>query len=442
MELCVVGTGYVGLVAGACFADLGHHVVCVDSDPQKLAILEAGGVPIHEPGLSDVIHRVRAAKRLRYTGDLAAAIASSDVLFIAVGTPSSADGSADLSGVFAVAEAAARALRKPTTAVIKSTVPPGTADRVRERMRAVTGHLLDVVSNPEFLAEGTAVDDFTRPDRIVIGAQTAEAHAVMDRIYAPLVRTGRPILHMDNRSAEMAKYAANTMLAARITLMNEIANVCDTIGADVEMVRRVVAGDQRLGSRFLFPGCGYGGSCFPKDVQALHVVGHDRGLPMHLTAAVHLVNEAQKTRLGAKLVELMGEDWTGRRVAVWGLAFKPRTDDVREAPALVFIAEALRRGAEIVAFDPEAADQARRVLGDQVHYAPTAMDAVDGADALVIPTDWNEFRSPDFAAMAERMRGRRIVDGRNLYDPREVAAAGFRYRSMGRPEAVIEGATL
>ncbi len=434
MELCVVGTGYVGLVAGACLADLGHHVTAVDSDEKKVERLSAGECPIHEPGLLEVLHRVREGRRLSFTTNLAAAVAKADVAFIAVGTPSSRDGSADLSGVTAVFDETIAALARPTIVVVKSTVPPGTADALRERASGRTTHLVDVVSNPEFLAEGTAVDDFTRPDRIVVGTRSAAAQAAMDRIYAPLVRTGRPLLHMDNRSAEMAKYAANAMLAARITLMNEIANLCDGFGADVEMVRRVVGGDQRLGSRYLFPGCGYGGSCFPKDVQALAYLGRTHDVPMRMTNAVHEVNEAQKELLGEKTVQLLGADWTGLHLAVWGLAFKSRTDDVRDAPSLVFIAEALRRGATVAAYDPEAIGQARAVLGEAIRYAPDSLTCVDGADALIIPTDWNEFRSPDFAELSRRMRSHNIVDGRNLFDPKEVAQAGFRYRCIGRPE--------
>jgi UDPglucose 6-dehydrogenase len=296
-----------------------------------------------------------------------------------------------------------------------------------------TAHRFDVVSNPEFLAEGSAVADFMRPDRIVVGYAHAESGAIMDRIYAPLVRTGRPILHMDNRSAEMAKYAANAMLAARITFMNEIANLCDALGADVERVRKVVGSDQRLGSRYLFPGCGYGGSYFPKDVQALTHFGEAAGVRLRIAPAVHEANERQKAVLARKLAEELGEDWGGRKVAVWGLAFKPRTDDIREAPSLVFIDEALRRGASVVVYDPEAMDQARSLLGATVAYAVDALSALDQADAVVIPTEWNEFRSPDFAEMSSRMRGNVIVDGRNLYDPPEVAEAGFRYRSIGRP---------
>jgi UDPglucose 6-dehydrogenase len=434
VELCVVGTGYVGLVAGACLADLGHHVVAVDSDPRKLARLEAGECPIHEPGLPDVLHRVRAHGRLVFTQDLKSALARSAVVFIAVGTPSADDGSADLRSVEAVFDEAVGLLTHPTTVIVKSTVPPGTADALRARAAGRTDQLVDVVSNPEFLAEGTAVDDFTRPDRIVIGAKTDAAHATMDRIYAPLVRTGRPLLHMDNRSAELAKYAANAMLAARVTMMNELANLSDALGADIEMVRRVVGSDQRLGARYLFPGCGYGGSCFPKDIQALMHLGRALDVPTQLTEAVHDVNERQKALLARKLSELVGPDWSGRHLAVWGLAFKSRTDDVRDAPSLVFIAEALRRGATVTAYDPEAIAQTRAILGGAIAYATDSLACLDGADALVIPTDWNEFRSPDFAEMGRRLRGRNIVDGRNLFDPQEVANAGFRYRCIGRPE--------
>jgi UDPglucose 6-dehydrogenase len=440
MELCVVGTGYVGLVAGACLADFGHHVVCVDKDPAKLAILRSGRIPIFEPGLEEVVHRSRVAGRLEFTDDLDAAVDRAEVVFIAVGTPPAPDGSADLGGVMAVAEAVGAAMAHPTTVVIKSTVPVGTADEVRRRVGLRARFPYDVVSNPEFLAEGTAVEDFCKPDRIVVGYLDPASAQVMDRLYAPLVRTGRPILHMDNRSAEMSKYASNAMLAARITFMNEVANLCEAVGADVEMVRRVVAGDQRLGSRYLFPGCGYGGSCFPKDVQALIATAGRVDYPFRMGRAVHDVNEVQKRVLGRKLVAVLGEDLTGLTIAVWGLAFKSRTDDVREAPAIVFIEDALARGAKIVAYDPEAMDQARRELGDLVTYAPDPMTALVGVDALVIPTDWNEFRSPDFGAMRRAMRGHLIIDGRNLYNPDEIVAAGFHYHCIGRPPRSPAGA--
>jgi UDPglucose 6-dehydrogenase len=440
MDLCVVGTGYVGLVVGACLADFGHHVTCVDSNAAKVAHLESGGIPIFEPGLDDVVDRNRERGRLKFTTDLAAAVAGADVHFIAVGTPSSDDGSADLSGVFAVAAAIGRNLVRRGTIVTKSTVPVGTADKVRAIVAESTTQPFDVVSNPEFLAEGTAVDDFTRPDRIVVGYGDPASGPVMDRLYAPLVRTGRPIHHMDNRSAEMSKYASNAMLATRITFMNELANLCERVGADIDAVRRVVGGDSRIGSRFLFPGCGYGGSCFPKDVQALAFTAQEADFPLRIVSMVHQVNEDQKKVLAAKLRAVLGDDWSGRRVAVWGLAFKPRTDDVREAPALVFAEEALARGAEVVAFDPEAMDQTREHLGDRIGYADDALTAIDGADALVIPTDWNAFRSPDFDEVRERMRGRVIIDGRNLYDPKEMAELGFVYHCIGRPHvAPVEG---
>jgi len=433
VELCVVGTGYVGLVLGPSLADLGHRVVCVDKDADKIRQLEEGQVPIYEPGLDEVIARGRQVGRLSFSTDLAQAVAKSEVVFIAVGTPPSPDGSADLSGVFAVADEIGRHMSRPTTTVIKSTVPVGTADRVRERMAPLARHAFDVVSNPEFLAEGTAVDDFARPDRIVVGYKDPASRQVMDRLYAPLVRTGRPILHMDNRSAEMSKYAANAMLATRITFMNDIANLCEAAEADVDMVRRVVGSDTRIGPRFLFPGCGYGGSCFPKDVTALSQTGEQFGVRLEVVHAVNQVNERQKLVLGKKLVGEWGPDWSGKRIAVWGLAFKPRTDDVREAPSLVFIEEALSRGASVMAYDPEAVDQTKKILGHRVAYARDPMSALHGAEVLVIPTDWNEFRSPDFRVMAELMKGRLIIDGRNLYDPEEVVAAGFSYRCIGRP---------
>ena len=433
MDLCVVGTGYVGLVVGACLADFGHRVVCVDKDESKIRIIEDGGLPIFEPGLDEVVARNRSAGRLSFTTDLGAAVRAAEVHFIAVGTPPAEDGSADLSGVLAVASAIGSHLDRPGIVVIKSTVPVGTADQVRARIRENTDQDFDVVSNPEFLAEGTAVQDFCKPDRIVVGYANPGSGETMDRMYAPLVRTGKPLFHMDNRSAEMSKYASNAMLATRITFMNELANMCEHVGADVDAIRRVVGSDSRIGARFLFPGCGYGGSCFPKDVQALAHTAEKAGYPLRLVGSVHDVNERQKHVLAAKVRQDLGDDWSGKRIAVWGLAFKPRTDDIREAPALVFIAEALERGATVVAFDPEAMDQTRLELGDRIAYADDAMSCATGADALVIPTDWNAFRSPNFAALRERMAGNVVVDGRNLYDPSEMAAVGFSYRCIGRP---------
>jgi UDPglucose 6-dehydrogenase len=433
MKICVVGTGYVGLVVGTCLADFGHSITCVDKDQGKVDLLNSGGIPIYEPGLDDVISRCMEAGRLRFVTVLSDAVRAAEVIFIAVGTPAADNGSADLSGVLAVAKMIGESLTNGSVVVIKSTVPVGTADRVRAVVASVTDVDFDIVSNPEFLAEGTALEDFTHPDRIVVGYAKTSTGPMMDELYAPLVRTGRPIIHMSNRSAEVSKYAANAMLATRITFMNQLANFCDLVDADIDSVRRVVGSDSRIGSRFLFPGCGYGGSCFPKDVQALAFTSAEKGYPFDIINAVHAINEDQKLVLGRKVDSLFGEDWSGKRVAVWGLAFKPQTDDVREAPALVFIRHALSRGAEVVAHDPEAIESTREVLGDVVTYVDTPMEAVKDADVLVIPTDWNAFRSPNFAEIGTLMKAKRIVDGRNLYEPKVMAAAGFDYHCIGRP---------
>ena len=431
-EICVVGTGYVGLVAGTCMADLGFRVTCVDRDADKIALLEAGGVPIYEPGLEGVLRRNVRERRLRFTTDGEAAIAASDVIYIAVGTPGLPDGSADVSGVIAVAELVGRSMTRDVVVVIKSTVPVGTADRVREAIAPHARHDFDVVSNPEFLKEGAAIDDFMKPDRIVVGCQSDRAREVMGHLYAGLVRSGRPILYMDNRSAELTKYASNAMLATKISFMNELARLCELVGADVERVRRGVGSDTRIGPRFLFAGVGYGGSCFPKDVKALADTAARAGMALQIAGAVEAVNSAQKRVLGQKIVARFGADLSGVRVAVWGLAFKPQTDDMREAPSLVLIAELLERGASVSAYDPEAIHTARAELGEHVDYAESAMDAVRGADALVLVTEWNEFRNPDLDALKAALAQPVLFDGRNIWDPAELRAAGFEYHGIGR----------
>lgn len=433
MDITVVGTGYVGLVVGVCMADLGHSVVCVDNDEGKIAALNAGRVPIYEPGLQQIMERAVREGRLSFSQELGAALAHSRIVFLAVGTPSAADGSADLSGVFAVATEVARAASGPVTLVLKSTVPVGTADAVRALLARETEQDCRVVSNPEFLKEGAAIDDFLRPDRIVCGVADDESRRVMEALYAPLVRSGKPILFMDNRSAELCKYAANAFLATRISFINEIARLCDAVGADVDAVRRGAGSDSRIGSRFLFPGAGYGGSCFPKDVRALVDTAKQHGIPMDVVAAVEAVNERQKVLLADMVIARLGSDLSGKVVATWGLAFKPETDDMREAPSLAVIARLLAAGATVVAYDPEAAPEARRLLGDSVRYASRAVDAADGADALVLITEWNEFRSPNFAALKGRMRQPLLFDGRNAWDPAAARAAGFEYRGIGRP---------
>ncbi|MCK6518832.1 UDP-glucose/GDP-mannose dehydrogenase family protein [Myxococcota bacterium] len=433
MKICVVGTGYVGLVAGTCLADMGHSIICVDSDVNKIDRLLRGEVPIYEPGLDHLIHRNVREGRLEFTTDGVASVRRADVVYIAVGTPPAEDGSADLSGVFAVARMIAQAMERPTTVVIKSTVPVGTADRVRAELAQHTQHGFDVVSNPEFLKEGAAIEDFMRPDRIVVGCRDEATRKVMHEIYSPLVRTGKPILFMDNRSAELCKYAANAFLATRISFINELARLCELVGADVDAVRRGAGSDSRIGLRFFFPGAGYGGSCFPKDVQALMSTAADAGMPLQILDAVHAVNEAQKKVVGQKVLSRLGEDLQGRRIGVWGLAFKPQTDDMRESPSLVIIEQLLAAGAEIVVYDPEAMHEAKRSLGDRVTYAPTALEAIHGADALVLVTEWNEFRAPDWDAVAGALRGRDVFDGRNIWEPEVVEGHGLRYTGIGRP---------
>ena len=433
MKICVVGTGYVGLVAGTCLADMGHSIICVDSDVTKIDRLLKGEVPIYEPGLDHLIHRNVREGRLEFTTDGVTSVRKAEVVYIAVGTPPAADGSADLSGVFAVARMIAQAMERPTTVVIKSTVPVGTADRVREVLAQHTQHGFDVVSNPEFLKEGAAIEDFMRPDRIVVGCRDEATRKVMHEIYSPLVRTGKPILFMDNRSAELCKYAANAFLATRISFINELARLCELVGADVDAVRRGAGSDSRIGLRFFFPGAGYGGSCFPKDVQALMSTAADAGMPLQILDAVHAVNEAQKKVVGQKVLSRLGEDLQGRRIGVWGLAFKPQTDDMRESPSLVIIEQLLAAGAEIVVYDPEAMHEAARSLGDRVTYAPTALEAIQGADALVLVTEWNEFRAPDWGAVAGALRGRDVFDGRNIWEPEVVEGHGLRYTGIGRP---------
>lgn len=435
MRVGVFGAGYVGLVTGTCFAEMGNDVVCCDVDPERIARLQRGEVPIYEPGLDELIQRNVEEERLRFTTDAAATVTGSEILFIAVGTPADEDGSADLRHVLDVARTIGRTADGPKIVVNKSTVPVGTASRVRDALAETSAHAFSVVSNPEFLKEGTAVDDFMKPDRVVVGADEASAREVLQALYAPFVRTGNPIHFMDTRSAEMTKYAANAMLATRITFMNEIANLCERVGANVDEVRIGVGSDRRIGTAFLFPGIGFGGSCFPKDVRALERLADEVDYEFALIQAVHQVNEAQKRILGTRIRRQFGEDLTGRRFAVWGLAFKPRTDDVRESPALALIEDLLAGGAKITAFDPEAMEAARRVLGDRVEYAEHAYAALDGADALVVVTEWNEFRFLDFARVRAALREPIVFDGRNVYDPAAMAAQGFIYHSIGRPGA-------
>jgi UDPglucose 6-dehydrogenase len=433
MRIGVIGTGYVGLVVGACFAATGNDVICVDRDAAKIRMLKRGRIPIYEPGLEELVRRNREEGRLTFTTKLPEAVRGAAVVFIAVGTPTSEDGSADLQHVLAAAREIGQALSGPTVIVDKSTVPVGTSALVHDTIAAVTTQPFSVVSNPEFLKQGAAVDDFLKPDRVVIGTNDPDAAELMRELYRPFTRTGAPIMVMDPASAELCKYAANAMLATRISFMNEVANVCERFGADVDQVRQAVAADRRIGSAFLFPGVGYGGSCFPKDVKAIVKFSSEKRYRFRILEAVETVNERQKIRLLERLDEHFGKRLKGRTVAVWGLAFKPRTDDMREAPAVPIVEGLLARGAKVRAYDPEAHEVAKRLFKSRITYARHAYDALTGADALVIVTEWNDFREPDFARMKRLMRQPVIFDGRNLYDPAQIRERGFEYTSIGRP---------
>ena len=432
MKIAVVGSGYVGLVAGACLAENGNDVICIDKDPAKVRTLQRGRIPIYEPGLEEMVKRNRAEKRLTFTTDLPRGARTSQIVFIAVGTPTGEDGSADLQHVLAVARDLGRSMNGYKVIVNKSTVPVGTAAKVRETIAAETKQPFSVVSNPEFLKQGAAIDDFMKPDRVVIGADDTRAAELMRELYAPFTRTGAPIMLMDPASAELCKYAANAMLATRISFMNEVANVCDAMGADVDQVRRAVAADKRIGPSFLFPGVGYGGSCFPKDVKAMLRFAQAAKYDFQILKSVEAVNEQQKLRLLTKLQQHFGK-LAKRRIAIWGLAFKPRTDDMREAPAVPLIRGLLEAGAIVQAYDPEAMKVARGIFGSKITYAPNSYAALEGAEALAIVTEWNEFREPDFARMRKLMKHPAIFDGRNIYNPAQIRTHGFEYFSMGRP---------
>lgn len=435
MHVGVFGAGYVGLVTSGCFAEMGNDVICCDIDAERVERLRRGEVPIYEPSLEELLRRNVTEGRLWFTTDPADAVRESEVLFIAVGTPSDEDGSADVSRVLDVARTIGRHANGPKVIVNKSTVPVGTADRMRAALAEATEHPLVIVSNPEFLKEGAAVDDFMKPDRVVIGTDDEPSLEILRSLYAPFVRTGNPILVMDTRSAEMTKYAANAMLATRITFMNEIANLCERVGADVDKVRAGIGTDRRIGTSFLFPGVGFGGSCFPKDVRALERLADDVEYEFDLIRAVHRVNDRQKRLLADKIRSHFGNDLQGLVFAVWGLAFKPRTDDVREAPALALVEALLEAGAIVTAFDPEAMSNARHLLGNRISYASDAYSALEGADALVVATEWNEFRFPDFRRIRASLKEPLIFDGRNVYDPAAMAAEGFTYYSIGRPRS-------
>jgi len=432
VKVAVVGTGYVGLVVGACLAETGNDVICADVDAGKIKNLKSNKLPIYEPGLEPIVVRNQREGRLIFTTDVGNAVERAEVVFIAVGTPPDEDGSADLQHVLAVATTIGEHMNAPKVVVTKSTVPVGTAEKVRAQIAGKTTTPFHVCSNPEFLKEGAAVEDFMKPDRVVVGVDSTDAAAVLEELYAPFVRTGNPLIFMDIPSAEMTKYAANAILATRISFMNQIAQLCESVGADVTQVRRGIGSDRRIGPAFLFPGPGYGGSCFPKDVQALIRTAEERKVPLDILKAVEAANGRQKRLLFEKLERHFDGQVKGRAIAVWGLAFKAETDDVRASPALVLIEALLAAGATVRAHDPAARETARRHLGDRVSYADHAFDALTGADGLAIVTEWLEYRNPDFPRMKQLMRRPLIVDGRNLYDPARLAKLGFTYDSIGR----------
>jgi len=437
MKLAVVGTGYVGLVTGSCFSQVGHDVTCIDVDEAKIQGLKAGKVPIYEPGLDELVARNSEGGRLHFTTDLDSAVKDALFAFIAVGTPPDEDGSADLKHVLAVARDIGKYMNGYKVIVDKSTVPVGTAEKVEAEIRKHTDQRFAVVSNPEFLKEGAAIDDFLRPDRVVIGAEDEEALEIMKDLYRPFVRSGKPIIEMDRRSAELTKYTANALLATKISFINDIANLCDAVNADVEMVRKGIGTDSRIGPKFIYPGTGYGGSCFPKDVKALLKTAEDFGCELNIVQAVETVNERQKTVLAQKILRYFDNNLKGRTFAFWGLAFKPKTDDMREAPAISMIKELTRKGARIHAHDPEALEEAGRAFADQVGKEIVLFekryDALDGADALIIMTEWNAFREPDFYLIKESLKSPAIFDGRNLYDPARMKRLEIDYFSIGRP---------
>ncbi|HEY8106850.1 MAG TPA: UDP-glucose/GDP-mannose dehydrogenase family protein [Gemmatimonadales bacterium] len=432
MHVAVVGSGYVGLVAGACLAETGNDVVCVDVDAAKIDRLKRNEIPIYEPGLEPMVERNQAEGRLAFTTDIAGAVKRSRVIFIAVGTPPGEDGSADLQHVLAVATAIGKHMESPKVVVTKSTVPVGTATKVRAAIEAETKIPVSICSNPEFLKEGAAIDDFMKPDRVVIGVDSDVAREVMSELYAPFIRTGNPIVFMDIASAEVTKYAANAMLATRISFMNQVAEFCEKVGADVKMVRQGIGSDRRIGPAFLFPGPGYGGSCFPKDVKALVRSGTDVGTRFDLLEAVEAVNERQKLLLFKKVARALGENLGGKKVGVWGLAFKAETDDMRESPSIPLVRSLVGRGAVVRAHDPKAMESAHAVFGDTIVYAKDPYDAIDGADALIVVTEWLVYRNPDFERMKQSLRRPLVIDGRNLYEPARMAALGFEYHGIGR----------
>ncbi len=441
MRIAVVGTGYVGLVAGTCFADAGNDVICVDNDQNKIEMLNAGQIPIYEPGLEEMVRRNVEQDRLQFTTDIKTAVEKSHIIFIAVGTPPKEDGSADLKHVLAVAKEIGTHMNGFKIIVNKSTVPVGTADKVKEEVKKYTDHDFAVVSNPEFLKEGAAIEDFMKPDRVVIGTDREDVADTMRNLYLPFVRTGKPIIIMDIRSAELTKYAANSMLATKISFINEIANLCERVGADVDMVRRGIGADRRIGPYFIFPGTGYGGSCFPKDVKAIIRTAKEHGLDLKILQAVEEVNERQKTVMLDKIKKYYNDDLSEKTFTVWGLAFKPNTDDMREAPAIPLIRGLVKAGAKVQAHDPEALKEAEwrfeDLIGKGVTLFRKRYDALEGSDGLIIMTEWNEFREPDFYLIKEMLNKPVIFDGRNLYEPKRMARLGIDYFPIGRPPSTV-----
>ena len=434
MNIAIVGTGYVGLVSGTCFAETGNNVVCIDIDENKVLRMQNGEVPIYEPGLEVLFERNTKQGRLSFTTDLAEGIKNAEIIFLALPTPPGADGSADLKYVLKVAEDLSHIITDYKVIVDKSTVPVGTADKVYGRLAAnLDESFFDVVSNPEFLREGVAVDDFMRPERVVIGTSSSKAKKVMERLYNPFVRQGNPVIFMDEKSAEMTKYAANSFLATKITFMNEVANLCEEVGANVDMVRKGIGSDSRIGKRFLFPGVGYGGSCFPKDVKALAKTAQENNYDFRILQSVMDVNEDQKSILSRRIKKYFGESIANKTIGIWGLAFKPNTDDIREAPALTIISELLKAGAQIKAFDPEAMENVRALMGDKITLCDNQYDAIEGTDALAVVTEWNVFRTPDYDRIMSSLREPVVFDGRNVFDPVDMKERGFVYSSIGRP---------
>ena len=432
MNVAVIGTGYVGLVAGSCFAESGNDVVCVDNNAEKIANLQRGVIPIYEPGLPELIDRNVRDERLTFTTDLQSAVKKSLVIFIAVGTPTTPSGAADLSAVYSVAAEIGKAMDRYKVIVTKSTVPVGTTEKVRDAIRKETREVFDVVSNPEFLKQGAAVEDFMKPDRVVVGADDVRPAEILRDLYAPFVRTGSPVLTVDIRTAEMLKYAANAFLASRISFMNEIANLCEAVGADVDMVRKGLASDSRIGPAFLFSGVGYGGSCFPKDTRALIQTGREHQSPMRILEAVEATNTSQADRFVEKVLRHFNGDLKGKRIGVWGLAFKPRTNDMRDAPSIAIIEQLLKAGATVAAYDPEAMDEAKRFFGSRIQLCPNNYACLESADALLLITEWQAFRVPNFERMKKMMRRPVVFDGRNIYDPAQLRQLGFTYYGIGR----------